>query len=629
MTALLITVIQGLSALGYGAIAMRVVRISHVPSIGLRVCLCFALGFGILGWVILPLSVMLGLNAMSLGCVLALGVAGLWGLFPFSKPEPRIPLGITQAVLVGALIVVFGFDLIEALAPPSDADSLAYHFALPKFFLDSGKIIFVPRAVDGATPLLVQMTYLPALHFGGEQALNLWAMLSGWAAVGFLYVLCREHLCRTWGLVAAVIFASTPAVIYGAGSGQVEVRISLFVMLCAWSCAQFFKSQRYPYLILAAVAAGFFGGAKVTGLIFMASVLIVLLPRRPWFQTGFVFSIVSAMVAAPWYFWTFTHTGDPLFPILYPILGVSNPLYWDQAHHDLFNLAFRSLETPLPVNLFSLFAFPFVGTLFPYPTMEAGRTGFGPIIIMLLPCALALSWVGIQKRQLNGIGIYGLIFIVFFAIWFLSGTPQRIRHLLPVLPLIILCLVYSAAWATKSWRISGVVSISLAMVIVMQLGGAGLFGIQFLNVVAGKTSRSDFLENTVSLYQPIPWLNENLKATDKLMTPIRQHMFYLDMPYFFAHAFTQAEVNISPEFSSKDLIPSLHRLGVTHVLAYQKMIDGKWLYGPKYQELIDGECLLALHSGDSVAIRSRTLGGAPELHAYSVFKFDQQACPPS
>jgi len=150
-----------------------------------------------------------------------------------------------------------------------------------------------------------------------------------------------------------------------------------------------------------------------------------------------------------------------------------------------------------------------------------------------------------------------------------------------------------------------------------------------LKVATGKTTRFDFLESTVSLYQPIPWLNQNLKATDKLMTPIRQHLFYLDMPYFFAHAYTQAEVDISPEFSSKDLISSLHRLGITHILAYQEIIDGKSVYGPKYQELIDAGCLFALHSGDSVAIRSRTLGGVPEFQTYSVFKFDQQACPPS
>lgn len=629
MTALIITIVQMLAAVGYGARLMLFLRVPLTSNYILWLALSFAMGFGFMGWVMLPLALTIGLGNVSLAVVLGIGVTSLLSTFPLSNLNvERKPFNLLQVVLMAGLAIIFGFDLLEALAPPSDADSLAYHFAVPKLFLDAGKAVFIPRAVDGATPLLVQMTYLPVLHFGGEQGLNLWAMLSGWAVIAMLYVLCREYLDRSWSLVVAVLFASIPAVVYGAGSGQVEVRIALFVMLCAWAAVQFHKTNRYAYLILAAIAAGFFGGAKVTGLIFMASVLVVLLVRKSWLKTGLIFSIIAAVIAAPWYLWTFVHTGDPLFPILYPILGVSNPLYWDQAHHDLFNLAFRSGETPLPVNPLSLLAFPVIGTLFPYPSMEAGRTGFGPIIILLMPCALALVWLGIQKRTLNGVGLYGLIALVFFVIWFLSGAPQRVRHLLPILPLILLCLVYSAVWAAKAWRISSVVSVSMAAVIIMQLGGMGLFGWQFFKVATGKITRTDFLQNTVSLYQPISWVNENLSPADKLMTPIRQHLFYLDMPYFFAHAYTQAEVDISPEFSSEDLVPSLHRLGITHVLAYQEIIDGEWAYGPKYQELIDAGCLSALHSGESSVIRSRTLGGVSEQQPYTVFQFDKKVCPP-
>src|SRR3546814_20281685 len=74
-------------------------------------------------------------------------------------------------------------DLLEALSPPADADTSAYHFALPKYFVQLGGLEFVPRAVDGAIPMLIHMPYVPVLALGGELALTLWAGISGWAGI--------------------------------------------------------------------------------------------------------------------------------------------------------------------------------------------------------------------------------------------------------------------------------------------------------------------------------------------------------------------------------------------------------------------------------------------------------------
>ena len=80
-------------------------------------------------------------------------------------------------------------------------------------------------AVDGAVPLLLQMTYAAAFVLGGELAASLWVMLTGWAAVALVYCLVWQHIGHRGGLIAALLIASTPAVIYGAGAGQVPVRV--------------------------------------------------------------------------------------------------------------------------------------------------------------------------------------------------------------------------------------------------------------------------------------------------------------------------------------------------------------------------------------------------------------------
>ena len=68
------------------------------------------------------------------------------------------------------IIYVYSLDLLEGLLPHGDADTLAYHFAMPKLMSETGGIVFTPRAVDGAVPLLIQMTYVPMLLIGGALA---------------------------------------------------------------------------------------------------------------------------------------------------------------------------------------------------------------------------------------------------------------------------------------------------------------------------------------------------------------------------------------------------------------------------------------------------------------------------
>ena len=76
-------------------------------------------------------------------------------------------------MLAGVLALVLIFDLFEALAPPADADTMAYHFAIPKNFLRAGGIYFIPRVTDGAIPLLLHMTFIPPMALGGELAAKL------------------------------------------------------------------------------------------------------------------------------------------------------------------------------------------------------------------------------------------------------------------------------------------------------------------------------------------------------------------------------------------------------------------------------------------------------------------------
>ena len=187
---LLAVIAQVAACLGFGALVVRVLGLDKDMPPGEHWAVSFAIGFGVLGWLVFPIGIAGLLSAGPLWALLLAGALGVVLLFRAGLPvldKKRDAIGTGLLVLIA---VVFFFDLAEALAPPADADTLAYHFNRPKQFIAAGEIFFIPQAWTGAVPLLTQMTYVPALALGGEGALTLWTMFSGWAAAGFLFVLC-------------------------------------------------------------------------------------------------------------------------------------------------------------------------------------------------------------------------------------------------------------------------------------------------------------------------------------------------------------------------------------------------------------------------------------------------------
>lgn len=626
---ILVAALLGLSAIGYGAMLLKALRIHSFESRWVGYGLSFAAGYGIIGWLIFPLGVTAHLTSTFLWALSGLGLVGLWALrthdYRASKVEQTT---LIHWGLVCLLVIVVFFDVLQAMAPPTDADSLAYHFALPKQFIQAGEIFFVPRAIDGAVPLLVQMGYIPALALGGEHALTFWVMLSSWAMYLIVYGFARTRMSVAWSLAVTLAVATTPTVIYGSGSGQVEVRIALFVLLAAWAAAKAIETKQARYIVLCGLAAGFYGGSKYLGLIFMASTGLVIIMQPHWFRAGLIYSTATVIAAGQWYLWNFMNTGDPIFPILFPILGVSDPMYWDLAHHQLLNDVFFVAETPISVSLTGLLSYPFIATFFPPHNLDAGRAGFGPFMALLLPFILAAVTSRKASWQWRSIAVWSAIVLGFFVIWFLAGSPQRIRHLLPVWPLALLLIFYTANLCAKAWRMELAIGAVILTALIVQVGGATFFGMKFITVAMGYETDEAFREKTISNYTPIPWLNANLAQNDRVMTTERLHLYDLNVPTFFAQDVAQALIPINPAFGAKDLVPSLVRQGITHIVVYTPPGSDNTEFPSYFKYLYDRKCVTRIHTGSSQAISSRTLAGQRSNLQFHVFQFNADLCRP-
>lgn len=626
-----------LATIGYGAAMLRLVRLQRVLSRGEAVTIGFALGTGIIGWLLFPIGIAGWFQVLPLTLLIAAGCIGLAVLPGFDKSEHSnsTALSRVETAIVAVLCIAVLFDLTEGLTPPADADSLTYHFAIPKMFIASGRLDFVPVAVDGAIPLLVQLTYLPPLALGGERAMTLWTFTSGWFAVALAYVVARRLLDRTWALAVALVFAMTPAVVYGAGSGQVEMRNVLFAVAAAQAIA-FANKDGYRHadlalMVVAGLCAGFCAGGKYFGLAFVAAAGLVVLFGRRWLVRGAVFGVSAVLAGFQWYLWNTIHTGDPVFPALFEIFGRSQPGVWTDESQVAFRSVFQS-EIGVSTSLFWLLVFPFKATLDGLPIFESGRTGFGPFLLLIAPLALAGFWSHRRSFRSSEVTVYLAIAGLFYILWFFSGVSQRIRHLLPVLPLVLIGgAVAAERWATHR-RARPALALAFLLTAAVQLAGHALFALGAVQHVVSDESRDEYYARTVPFYEPIAWINENLGKDSKVITEFRWYNYLVDIPIFLAQPYKQAGIYLlSDNRDASRFAREIKDLDITHIVA---------LAGPDLERdpdpsalsvlsarLAAAGCLESVQSFRSRRFSSRTLRSVSAETPITIFRVVDRPCP--
>jgi 4-amino-4-deoxy-L-arabinose transferase-like glycosyltransferase len=625
-------ILLALACLGAGRAALRALGLtdelgSCAAPIG------FAIGVGLLGWVVFFLALAGWLQPWQLALALVPGLAGL-ALKRTAPPTPAAPLD--QLVVAGlALVAVIGFlNLVQALAPPADADTLAYHFALPKEILRAGHLVFVPRAGDGAIPLLLHMTYLVALGIGGELALTLWVMLLGWAAAWLFYALARLWLDRRWSLGLVVLFMTTPAVVFGGGSGQLELKLTLFALTAGFAIMRAIRSGDWRYACLAGLAAGDYIAAKYLGLVFAAACGSILMLQRRWLLHGAVFAAAALAVGWQWYLWNALNSGDPVFPMLFDWLGAKDG-YWSAASQAVFRSDWIAQEDPAPQTLFWFLAYPFVATLDGFSTWDSGRTGLGPFALLVLPIAGLGAWRSRRALLKHPLLPLAALSLVFYALWFFSGVSQRVRHLLPLYPVLLLCLIVAARrYAGETGLIRHLAAAAL-LTLALQCAGIGVFSVNYLRYLATGETRLEFLQRNVAGFSPLPWINANLTASDRLLFADRQLQYYIDAPSYLAAPLLQNLVDLLPGGNDpRRFLREARALGVTHVLVVPSLRDfasgeryGNGVLPADLAALVADGCATVVHSDVVLLPPSRTLPTlALQTSSSDVVKLEPTAC---
>ena len=599
-----------------------------------RGALAFAIGFGVLGWVNFWLGAAKSLSmpiAWAVCLILSLGIV-LFRL-PASEPAPEKRLGWPERILLALLAVAFLADGLEALAPPVEADTLAYHFDLPRRFVEAGELFFVPRALDGAIPLLVQMTYVAALTLSGgeELALTSWSFLSGWGGSVLLFAFARRWLGLSWALAIALLFQTLPAMLYGAGTGSIEARMAMFVLIAIVGLYEVRKSGALGAVVVIGLGAGLYAASKYTGLLFVAAAgtTLLMFSGRAWLRNGLLCGAVVVFIGGQWYGWNALHTWDPVFPVLFETLGLPDGPYWD-ADYAADMKAYLALRHQQISWWERWLAYPIAATLFPSSAMEAGRVGLGPFFLMIAPVSLFGVWHFRDRLRRSLLFPAAVCLALFYVLWLKFGGIPKVRHLLPVLPVLLLLLALPAKQTCEIRpNLIRPIGAIFLLSIALNFAALGFFVRPYVQYAFSNQTRETFLANQVNGYEAVAWLNSQ-PGVGRVLAMNRIFLFHIRPPVYFAFPGVQKPVETRPgHVTPSTFLNEVRDLGVTHILSDRptSASHGADSVDSAINQLLRDSCLIRAKQFSSAWRGSRTLPNFRQIkHTVEILRIRNDQC---
>ena len=374
-----------------------------------------ALGFGVAAYGVVALGLV---GLLRFGPVtlwwLALALLGLPGIRDTTKDALRglqnLRSGFASGrlsgeqifcVTAGCVVLCCAFAAILAcFVPPNglDWDAIAYHLADPKVFLQQGRISSLPTEHHSNFPFTMESLYAVGLLYDGYALANLFHFTMAFLTVAAISAFCRRHFSATVGWFAALLFATTPVVLWEASVSYIELGFGLYATLAAFAAIQAIQktenrkqkteaaSQKpeisplssesgsasaprssssqaflgegsqgdggallpllpglgeggrgdegHSWLALSGAAMGFALGMKYLALLPFVFVALLLLWRRVPLKRIAIYASVAIVMGSPWYIKNLILTRNPVYPFAYGAFPHSK--YWSADRSALY-----------------------------------------------------------------------------------------------------------------------------------------------------------------------------------------------------------------------------------------------------------------------------------------------------
>jgi hypothetical protein len=483
--------------------------------------------------------------------------------------------------LMIAIIVIT--EIILGLAPPTARDELTHHLAIPRLYARAGRIIEVPMAPYSYYPMLLEMLYTPWVYWGYDAVPKLIHGLFGFLTGLSLYAYLSRRMNAVYGLLGFFFFASIPAVLRLTHWGYVDLGLTFYstaALLCILRWREEKDAKRW--LVLAAVAAGFSVAAKPNGLVawpllFFLFALAIASETKGGARTVIsemtAFAVLGSLPFLPWLVKNWLETGNPFFPLM-------NSFFASQSR--------SAAEATGPVSFVGVGIFAKRELLYgenwwqmamlPLRLFFSGRDDnpqyfdgvLSPILILFLPWAFKGKWMT-EK-------LYFISFAVLFLAYAIFLVDLRIRYILPIVPPLVVLLVYGIFNVYLRIKQPAVLFVALSAFAIFH--GAYLWhyweSVSPLNYLLGRESRDDYLTRELAIYSTFQFINRKLPSSAKIYLLFAgRRAYYCERDYFHdggeLPGFLLGAVKSAKDSSQIETI--LGSRGITHLMVREDLLS--------------------------------------------------------
>lgn len=463
--------------------------------------------------------------------------------------------------------------IIATGAPPTDWDSLAYHLAFPKIFLNAGRIYRLPWSMNAHYPLNTEMIYTLALGLKGDLAAHWINFLHGILLILLIIALTQRYFSSEAAIGAALLFVLQPVTQRVSGNAAADLAVAL-IFICALTA--FFRIEEAGdeckaarWLFLTGSFCGIAMSSKLTGTWLTATLVSILIvshlyrsirnhqPLSAIHYSLFTFLAGVILLGFPWYLKNFFWTGNPVWPYLGEWFR-SSPMDIESWHRMRASVT-EGIEKTflnwilLPFKLISrsdAFHYQPQSLMVPFLSLLGFR--------FFLPQPFS----NVTKKCFLILGIFGTIWFFIYADW---------RYFLPMTALI--CILISQ-WTLefldgKNWRRAVSIVTLFAIVPFKELtGGNEAFAFLGLKSIQNPeiSTRDRYLELTLDgLYKFCQIANIVLPQNAKVLFFRDVRGYYLDRDYAWGDPLNPGVFSYSRIQDPNQLYETLRAQGFTHI----------------------------------------------------------------
>lgn len=422
----------------------------------------------------------------------------------------KIKIAIILTVLVFIQVLV---NSIGIFGPEIGFDALWYHLTLPKLYLLYNKIFYISGGLlyYSVMPKMGEMLFVAGLSFGSDIIPKAIQFLCGIASVIILYSFLRKYISVIVTLIGVLLFYSSLVVGWESTSAYIDLIRTMYELLALTIFIKWIDSKNFRWLSLSAVLLGFAISIKLLA-IGSVGIFVVLLIIHGWSNHEIkatigriaVFVSIALVIPLPWFIFSFSTTGSPIYPFFSAIYPVT-------AQIALFH-PIIVLKEVLTLLLFS-------------------ADPISPLFLVFFP--VVITQFKRMPKNIRMIAIYCLLSLV---VWIVTPRTGGGRFILPYLPGWSIVTAVGISYVLRIKKQRMLVFITVFIFVLVSILYRGFANSKYFPYIFHQQSKAQFLASHLNFsfgdfYDIDGFFTKHIRDTDKVLLYGFHNLYYVDFPY--------------------------------------------------------------------------------------------------